>query len=312
MYAPIVVFAFNRPNHLHQTLDALAQNELASQSAITIFCDGPRNDEERTLTDAVRMVAKSACGFASLRVVERAQNMGCAASVIDGLTRMFALHDRIIVIEDDILCSPYTLSFLNHGLDFYASDFRIFNISAWSPPPAHFPIPQSYPHDIYAIPRFNCWGWASWRNRFVHLDWGVSDYSQFKRSPVLRESFNAGGDDLSGMLDDQMAGHIDTWDIRADYGRFKQAQLGINPVMAYVTNIGFGSGTHTVCFTDRYDCDVSLAKAEPRFVRDIQPDAEVIVRYKKFYEPAPVGLVQRVKISLRNLIRRIEGGWSGA
>lgn len=47
MPAPIAVFAFNRADNLARTLQALAENELADQSSLTIFCDGPRTEEER-------------------------------------------------------------------------------------------------------------------------------------------------------------------------------------------------------------------------------------------------------------------------
>ena len=130
MPAPIAVFAFNRPDHLHRALEALAANELAAQSDLTIFCDGPRSDTETEQTNAVRNVAKSAQGFASLSIVERDKNLGCANSIIDGLAQMFTQYEKLIVIEDDILTSPDTLRFLNDGLDYYADDKRIFNISA--------------------------------------------------------------------------------------------------------------------------------------------------------------------------------------
>ena len=63
MLAPIVMFAFNRPQQLQHTLTALAQSTLAKQSCLTIFCDGPRTDKEKNATDATRAVARSAAGL---------------------------------------------------------------------------------------------------------------------------------------------------------------------------------------------------------------------------------------------------------
>ena len=40
--APIVVFAYDRPDHLRQTLEALAKNDLASQSVLYVYCDGAK------------------------------------------------------------------------------------------------------------------------------------------------------------------------------------------------------------------------------------------------------------------------------
>ena len=264
--APIAVIAFNRPDHLKRTLDALAADLLARQSSVTIFCDGPRTDAERVKTDAVRAVARAAQGFASLRVVERECNLSCGPAVIAALTEMFAENERLIVIEDDVLCSPDALTFLNAGLERYETYGSVFSISAWSMPSKTFPVPQNYPYDVYAIPRFNCWGWATWRDRFDLVDWNVDDYELFKKSKMLRDSFNLGGEDVVSMLDAQMEGIINSWAVRMDYARFKYGCVGINPVYSYATNIGMGGGTHTTSPNVRFDNDFSSCRpVGPKF-----------------------------------------------
>lgn len=301
--APIALFAFNRPDHLRRTLEALAANTLAAQSDLTIFCDGPRSKIETEQTNAVRNIAKSAQGFASLTVVERPRNLGCANSIIDGLTQMFAQHAQLIVIEDDILTSLHTLRFLNDGLDYYAENKRIFNISAWSPPPSIFKIPSEYPHDIYAVPRFNCWGWASWRDRFEGIDWNVSDYASFKKSSPRRKAFNAGGEDMSPMLDSQMSKRIDSWAIRADYWRFKNGQFGINPVRSYTTNIGMNSGTHCTTASSRYDNDISQAVSTPCMYAQIVVNKNILHAYRQALSP-PLPLITKIR-------HKIYGTWTG-
>lgn len=289
MPAPIVMFAFNRPQHLQHTLTALAQNTLAKQSCLTIFCDGPRTDKEKNATDATRAVARSAAGFAALEVMEREKNMGCAASVIDGLAHMFSTCDRVIVMEDDVLCSPYTLDFLNSCLDRYEEKTTVFNISAWSPPPTLLPIPPAYPYDVYYIPRVNVWGWATWKDRWQKIDWDVPDYTLFSATPTLQKAFNTGGEDLSPMLRAQLAEKtIDSWAIRMDYARFKHGCLGLNPVRSYTTNIGFGSGTHTTTATTRWDNDIHHALPSPRLPEHVFVDADIQRAYKAVYAPPPL------------------------
>ncbi|MBD8897035.1 glycosyltransferase [Desulfovibrio desulfuricans] len=299
--APIAVFAFNRAGNLTQTLAALAANQLADQSHLTIFCDGPRNDVERSKTDTVRAVARAAKGFASLRVVERENNLGCAGSIIDGLQQMFAEHERVIVIEDDILCSPDTLTFLNDGLAKYENHKTVWNISAWSPPAAIFPVHSDYPYDVYVVPRFNCWGWGSWRDRFALIDWNVSDYAMFSQCQALQRAFNRGGVDLTSMLNEQMCGELDTWDIRMDYARFKYGCVGVNPVRSYTTNIGIGSGTHTTNFTTRFDNDITLAKSpdQVRWIDHIFVDAEMLRNFVHIYEDS-----NPARRSLRNALQK--------
>jgi len=282
---PIALFAFNRPEHLRRTLAALAANDLAAESDLTIFCDGPRREEEKTLTDEVRIVARTAIGFRSIDVVEREKNFGCANSVISGLEHMFTRHERLVVIEDDILCSPNTLRFLNIGLGKYADEPIVFNIAAWSPPPGLMRLPKTYPYDAYFIPRSNVWGWASWRDRWEKIDWRIADYAIFNETACLGHAFNNGGRDLARMLRAQMEGRIDAWDIRMEYARFKHGCLGLNPVISYTTNIGMGSGTHTTTFTTSYDNDINKALPNPRLPDHIFVDNAILSAYQKVYDP---------------------------
>lgn len=280
--APITLFAFNRPLHLKKTLAALAKNELAAQSDLTIYCDGPRTAEEQRLTDAVRSVARSAKGFASLTLVERSSNLGCAGSVMDGLTQMFSQSEKVIVIEDDILTSPFTLSYLNTALEHFRMRKNVFSISAWAPPPTLFRLPQDAEGDIYYVPRFHCWGWASWRDRFERVDWDVKDYARFNSSPYLRRLYAQQGEDLPAMLDAQMAGNLDSWAVRMDFSRFIQGMVSINPRYSYTTNIGMGSGTHTTEATTRYDNDLSMALSSPKMDIDPVYDYEMFLRYASY------------------------------
>ncbi|MGE4312215.1 hypothetical protein [Desulfovibrio sp.] len=304
MPTPIAVFAFNRPDHLRRTLDALAANDLAAESDVTIFCDGPRSEAETEKTTAVRNVAKAAQGFASLTIVERDKNLGCAAAVIDGLTQMFAQQEKLIVIEDDILTSPYTLRYLNTALDKYADNPVIFNIAAWSPPPSLMPVPPTYPYDAYCIPRFNCWGWASWRDRWQKVELAISDYELFKAQPTLQTAFNKGGRDLTPMLRAQMEGDLETWDILVDYARFKQGCVGLNPIRAYTTNIGMGSGTHTVEFTTRFDNDITQAVPNPNLPEHIFVDDDIAHAYREACAPSPPTLPVRVVNKIRRILSK--------
>lgn len=300
----IAIFAFNRPGLLQRTLTALAASDLADKASVIFFCDGPRHEKDEPGTRAVRELAKKAQGFAAVEVVERPQNMGCAASVIDGLTEMFRLHERLIVIEDDILTSPYTLRFLYEGLARYADNEKVFNIAAWTPPHIARKIAVDYPYDVYAIPRFSCWGWASWRDRFQDIDWDVTDYQTFKNSPQLRKAFNAGGDDLSPMLDMQMKGKINSWAIRADYARFKKNMVGINPVHSYIFNIGIGSGTHTTTATTYWDSDLTKAVKHPRFLDDVRVDPRIHEIYRSCFNSPRLSFSERLKNKIKKIFKK--------
>lgn len=279
----IACFAFNRPKHLAKVLNALGANALASESHITVYCDGPRNDQDVPLVEAVKSVARSVKGFRSVNVMARDRNLGCAASVIAGVTESFERTDKLVVFEDDVLASSYTLRYLDIALRVYEAKPAVFSISAWSPPPSLLFIPDEYPFDGYFVPRCNVWGWGTWRDRWQTVDWAVHDYAAFRKNKALRSALNQGGEDLGVMLDMQMAGHFDTWDIRMDYSRFKSGRVSLNPVRSYTTNIGMGSGTHTTQATSRYDNDTARAVADPRLPEHVFVDAAILKGYQKVY-----------------------------
>jgi hypothetical protein len=206
-------------------------------------------------------VAQEAVGFASVTVVQRESNHGCAASVIRGTTEMFALHERLIVIEDDILTSPLALAYLNQGLERYQRLPAVFSISAWAPPQRMLRVPDRYRFNSYFIRRFHCWGWASWRDRWACNDWSVPGYAEYRNDAAMRAAHAEGGSDLPGMLDAQMAGRMDSWAIRAEYTRFRVGGLTLYPRVPLVRNIGMdGTGRH--CGThDRYADDLRGAES---------------------------------------------------
>ncbi len=43
MNAPVILFAYKRPNELRQTIDALKANYLAPESDLYVFVDAPQN-----------------------------------------------------------------------------------------------------------------------------------------------------------------------------------------------------------------------------------------------------------------------------
>ena len=47
MYAPVVIFAYNRSRQLQETLEALGRNEAAEKTDVFIFSDGPKTKRMR-------------------------------------------------------------------------------------------------------------------------------------------------------------------------------------------------------------------------------------------------------------------------
>lgn len=65
---------------------------------------------------------------------------------------------------------------MNEALDQCEADPRVFSIGGWSPP---IDLPEGYAEDSYLSYRCCTWGWATWRDRWERVDWGVRDFESF-------------------------------------------------------------------------------------------------------------------------------------
>lgn len=278
-FAPIVLFVYDRPEHTRLTLDYLINNDFANKSKLYVFADGAKNEKDAVKVAEVRNYIKSIKGFASVEVTEREKNYGLANSIISGINVVMSEYDRVIVMEDDMISSPYFLKYMNNLLNFYEEDLRICSVTGYSFP---IKIPRNYKYDLYLSPRASSWGWGTWKNRWENVDWKLKDYDEFIRNKKAVNSFNKGGVDLTRMLKNQKAGKIDSWSIIWTYNHFKNNSFCIYPIESRIKNIGADlSGIHTNK-TRKYEVALS-DKNTVRLVKDIQPDKILLENFRKFF-----------------------------
>ena len=292
--APIILFVYNRPWHTQQTVEALQKNELATESELFIFADGSKVNataEQKEKIKQVREYINKISGFKSVTICEKETNCGLANSVIAGVTEIINKFGEAIVVEDDLVTSKYFLRFMNEALDFFEKDDQIFSVSGYNYPAKTMEIPRNYKHDIYLSYRHGSWGWGTWKDRWMSVDWGVNDFKEFSVSTELQKAFNRGGVDMSEMLKAQMESNIDSWAIRFDYSMFKQNKFNIRPVKSLVTNVGLdSSGTHTGADEKLITTldDNWMPKIEM-----VEPDKTILKNFRRVFDPPPRYLLKR-------------------
>lgn len=244
--APIILFVYNRPWHTQQTVEALQKNELAAESDLFIFADGPKPDaSEECLAKIkeVRQYIHAIDGFKSITIEESPENKGLANSVIAGVTKIINQFGKVIVVEDDIVTHPFFLRFMNEALDVYEKRKDIFVVSATM---ETFEIPSQYDKDVFLTYRMGSWGWATWQNCFCSINWDVETFPIIKKTTKRQiKQLCRGGEDLWQMLKNQSDGIIDSWAIRMQYNMAIQNKYSIRPIKSFVQNIGMdGTGIH--------------------------------------------------------------------
>lgn len=301
MYAPIIVFAYNRPDHLKRTLTALTKNKEAKESDLFIFVDGPKSDTEKDKTKAVYAVAKQyERGFFKKVVIRKSnKNKGLAKSVITGVDEIINQYGKVIVTEDDAVCSPAYLAFMNGALDYYEDKVQIWSVGGYTVP---IKIPKEYLSDVLATQRSSSYAWAIWKNRWEKIDWNVEDYPLFRWNFFARRNFNKWGSDRSSMLDDQMNGRVNSWAIRFDYAMYKNDMYNILPKQSLIENIGHdGSGTHSTVDTsnnDPFAVEISENCREYRF-ENVNTVDYIRNEYIQFFKTSKRYLIKRY---IENLI----------
>ena len=282
-YAPIILFVYARPDHAEKSLNALAKNDLAKDSDLIIFCDGPKKEsaveKNRQVVELITK-EKSLGRFRSVTLNISEKNKGLAKSIISGVGEVMSKYGRCIVVEDDVITNPYFLTYMNNALDRFEKDETIWSIAGFTYP---LKALKKYPHDIYLSYRSCSQAWGCWRDRWESIDWEVKDFEELKKSWKKRRQFNRGGNDLYRMLRHQMRGERDSWAVRFCYAQSKQDKYAIYPKETLTLNIGEdGSGTH--CQNTGKQVDYSRLDGERNIVfGDVKPDKRVIRDFKDQY-----------------------------
>lgn len=244
-YAPIVVFVYKRAVHTEQCLQALSKSIGADLSDLIIFCDGPKTENDKADVSEVRTLVKEFAAtsvFRSVKIIESEENNGLANSIISGVSMVLEQYGRVIVVEDDLIVSDDFLQYMNGALEYYKNNPEIGSISAYTYPIDYL---KNYSKDIYVIRKGECWGWATWKDRWDQVDWEVKDFNEYKKSRKQQKAFKALEYGLDNMLKCQMEGKIDSWAVRWCFHLFKNGLLTVYPSVSRAKNIGMdGSGTH--------------------------------------------------------------------
>ena len=294
-FAPIVLFAYKRTDHLQNTLLSLSENAGAKDHDLFIFSDAPKGDADAKDVEAVRQYLagyENTSVFAKCTVTYAKEHKGLAASVIGGVSAVIKEYGRVITIEDDLTFSPYFLNFMQGALDRFEGDARIWAVSGYTP---ELDVLRDYSHELYLNYRPHSWGWATWYDRWKTVDWDVSDYDQAKINPLYYYRMCRGGNTVPSMLRAQMRGDLDSWYIRWCYNANKQNKLTVYPKRSFVRNTGFDeSATHTGSDESR-KYEVSLSQSGDIDFDDCFFSKPVNKAFKKFHS---MSLIDRIREKL--------------
>jgi hypothetical protein len=243
---PILVIAFNRPDHLTVLIDRLRE---VQPTRVYFAVDGPRKnkDGEAEKVALCKDLAHSIDWDCEVITNFQESNLGCGLGVSTAITWFFENEERGIILEDDIIPDPSFYPFCTELLQRYELDPRVFAISGCNfVPPDQ--ISASGAYRFSQVPHI--WGWASWRDRWAQYE---LDISGWRRELPARKLWSKSGNSIPGAV--YWAGtfellarkEVDTWDGQLVYMCMKTGMLTATSNTNLIENIGFNDqATHTI------------------------------------------------------------------
>lgn len=298
MPAPIALFVYNRLWHTQQTITSLAANVLADQTDLFVFSDGPKRDSNLHQVGVVRNFLKDIAGFRSVQIVESDTNKGLANSIISGVSTILDRFEEVIVLEDDMVTSPYFLSYINSALGVYKNDNDVISIHGYI-----YPVSSRLPETFF-LKGADCWGWATWRRgwKLFETD-GQKLLNQLKERDLTTEFDFDGTYPFTRMLEKQIRGQNDSWAIRWYASAFLQNKLTLYPGKSLVQNIGNdSSGTHSRD-SKRFDHS-SLAQRISVHRLSIMEDASSKEIISDYFRSSTPSLLKKIIASIKSMIKK--------
>ncbi|MDB4901705.1 MAG: glycosyltransferase [Mucilaginibacter sp.] len=285
--APIALFVYNRPEHTRRMLNYLQKNLLAEESRLYIFSDGPKTDDDKVKVEQVRQLIKEASGFKAIKIINRKENLGLANSIISGVAQLVNEYGKVIVFEDDLLSSPYTLQYFNEALTRYANNEKVMHIGAYM-----YELDKKNLPETFFYRAATSWGWATWARAWKNFEPDIDKLiTQFDAKKIEQFSID-GSMNFWKQIEQFKAGKNNSWAIRWYASIFLKEGLTLNPSTSLVHNIGHdGSGVHS---NSESTYHVEIAKKPVKqFPSEIKEDQQAYQAIKHFLKNRKGNLIQR-------------------
>lgn len=256
---PVVVFAYARPQFLARTLSAL---EAEAVPLVYIYCDGPKHEGERSVTEQVRAVAQRPSAFERV-ILTRDENWGLGRSILQGVTEVLTKHPWAVVFEDDLEFAPGTYRYFCDALRRYRDEPRVMSVTAWTHPRV---TPTGLTTDAYFDGRAESWSFATWARAWRGMEQpALTQYARCRAQHVDTYRY---GKDLVGMVRAEQRSNL--WAVRFAYHHLLHDGLCLRPAKSLVNHVGFDTFATNAPNTQHW-LNAELPPRAPRFERWPEP-----------------------------------------
>jgi GT2 family glycosyltransferase len=241
---PVLLLNYNRPAFSARVLKNL---EKIKPEKIYVSIDGNKNDsDDRKKVDAVESLYKSINWQCEYKIKRNPVNLGLRGAVTSALNWFFAENEFGVVLEDDV---EFDENFFKYCYRFskYESNHMVGALSG-NNLLAHMFTKEVFQPKYLLARVFHCWGWATWRSRWLNYDDNIENDDYFF-DKVMPEYLNH---DLplinfwNGIRAALRENVFDTWAFRYILSSWRHDLYFLTPPSNLTTNYGFvADSTHT-------------------------------------------------------------------
>lgn len=244
MSVPIVLFVYNRPKHLEQTLNSLKREKKLSK--IYFFIDGPKkNTDQKQINKCIDLIKK--VDWVKKETIIQNVNIGLKKTLLISSKYVFEKrnHNFIIYLEDDNIVLPGFYEYMNLSSKKFKLKKEIFSVTGYNFLLSNDEY-KSITGDHFFLNYGNTWSlgiwkrsWKLWKKELLNLN-GNPKKKVFK-SILKNKNFILYDALLEGYIKKNNAGST------YFYTLWKYKKLTVFPKFPLVNNIGMdGSGENCI------------------------------------------------------------------
>ncbi len=229
-YYPIIIFCFNRPDHLKNLMESIYLNKEFDKHQYFFFCDLYKNIEDKKNNNKVKNIIFNLKKIKKKKIIIRKKNFGLSENIINGINHVFKKYNAAIVLEDDLILNRHVLNFLNKSLFFYSKNKKVFSVSAYSYTKNY---KLNFKKQLCKVKRHSSWGWATWKHKWNKVDFYDSNFFKTKNNNLFKL-----GKDMNLMMWAQNNKLINSWAVRFNFYCSFHNLLSIQPRHTMIKNKG--------------------------------------------------------------------------
>jgi hypothetical protein len=239
-WAPVAVFAYNRPDKIATLMKSLQACEGFSETPLTIFVDGPRRTDDESAVEAVRAFVRG-LSLPNVSFSFQEANRGLRRSIYSGVSEMTKKYGRVIVFEDDLVLSPIALLYFNRALSHYEASEMVWSVVGYA-----YDAPSLRDSaTTVTLPFAHPWGWATWARAWDRFDLDNRPAPTQLHAQSFRSAFDMNGlYPFTAQLQNSIEGRVNSWFIHWYYTVFQNGGVSIFPPRRVLDNFGMSDGSH--------------------------------------------------------------------